>query len=163
MSDIKALREVEGIRVKRVGDAEDALRRAQQAQKKAEQALEEARLALADYQRKLPGLIEQLYADCIGYLVSREFVQDKVYDETRLRAKVEDYKAQVKEAEQALEKAIQAARDALVALNRERLKLDALRELIKEEKKHIAIAVARSEAKALDDLAGSKFVRAMLH
>lgn len=144
-------------------DAEDALRRAQQAQKKAEQALEEARQALADYQRKLPGLIEQLYADGIGYLVSREFVQDKVYDETRLRAKVEDYKAQVKEAEQALEKAIQAARDALVALNRERLKLDALRELIKEEKKHIAIAVARSEAKALDDLAGSKFVRAMLH
>lgn len=163
MSDIRALREVEGIRVKRVGDAEDTLRRTQQAQKKAEQALEEARLALADYQRKLPALIEQLYADCIGHLVSREFVQDKVYDETRLRAKVEDYKAQVTEAQNVLEKAIAAVQEALIQLNRERVKLDALRELIKVERKHIAIAVSRAEAKALDDLAGSKFVRAMLH
>lgn len=163
MSDMRALREVEGIRVKRVSDAEDALRLAQQAQKRAEQVLQEARLALADYLRKLPGLIEQLYADCIGHLVSREFVQDKVYDETRLRAKVEDYKAQVTEAENALEKAVQAVKDALMQLNRERVKLDALRELIKEERKLIAIAKARSEAKVLDDLAGSKFVRAMVH
>jgi flagellar biosynthesis chaperone FliJ len=163
MSDLRALREVEDIRVRRVDDAEDALRLAQQAQKKAEQALEEARQALADYKGKLPGLIEQLYADCIGHLVSREFVQDKVYDETRLRAKVEDYKAQVVEAQNAHEKAIQAAIDALVLLNRERVKLDAIRELIKAERKQIAIAVARTEAKALDDLAGSKFVRAMMH
>lgn len=163
MSDIRALREVEGIRVKRVADAEDALRQAQQAQKKAEQMLEEARLALADYQRKLPDLIEQLYADCIGHLVSRAFVQDKVYDETRLRAKVEDYKAQVTEAENALEKAKEAVKNALLLLNKERVKLDALRELIQAERKIININIARADAKALDDLAGAKFVRAMLH
>lgn len=50
MSDLKALREVEGIRLRRVDDAEDALLRAQRAQKQAEQALDEARLALEDYQ-----------------------------------------------------------------------------------------------------------------
>ena len=163
MSDIRALREVETIRVKRLADAEDALRQAQHAQKRAEQALEEARLALADYQRKLPGLIEQLYADCIGHLVSREFVQEKAYDEAQLRAKVESFKAQVVEAEKALEKAVEATQAAQLRLKQERMKLDALRELIKAERKNIAVAVARAEAKVLDDLAGSKFVRAMVH
>ena len=38
--DLKALREVEGIRLRRVDDAEDALLRAQRAQKQAEQALD---------------------------------------------------------------------------------------------------------------------------
>ena len=163
MSDIKALREVEGIRVKRVADAEDGLRKAQQAQKEAEQRLEEARIALADYQQRLPGLIEQLYADCIGHLVSREFLQDKTYEETQLRARVEDYKARVTEAEGLLQKAIQAVKDALIRLNQERVKLDALKELIQAERKKIAIALARAEARVLDDLAGSKFVRAMAH
>jgi flagellar biosynthesis chaperone FliJ len=163
MSDLRALREVEGIRFKRVGDAEDALRQAQKAQSRAEQALEEARLALADYLRKLPGLIEQLYADCIGHLVSRAFVQDKVYDETRLRARVEDHKAQVVEAEQALEKAKAAVQAAQQVLHRERIKLDALRELIQAERLQLGIAQARKDAKALDDLAGAKFVRAMVH
>jgi flagellar biosynthesis chaperone FliJ len=163
MSDIGALREVESIRIKRLADAEDALRQAQRAQQRAEQALEEARIALADYQRSLPGLIEKLYADCIGHLVSREFLQGKAYDETRLRAKVESYKAQVVEAEKALENAIQATRSAQQRLAQERMKLDALRELIVSERKRIATAVARAEAKVLDELAGSKFVRAMVH
>jgi len=161
MSDLKALREVEGIRLRRVDDAEDALLRAQRAQKQAEQALDEARLALEDYQQRLPGLIEQLYADCIGHLVSREFVQDKSYQETRLRAKVEDHKAQVTEAKQRLEQAIEAVQAAVKRLNQERLKLDALRELLKAERKQIALARARADAKVLDELAGSRFVRSM--
>lgn len=161
MSDLKALREVEGIRLRRVDDAEDALLRAQRAQKQAEQALDEARLALEDYQQRLPGLIEQLYADCIGHLVSRAFVQDKSYQETRLRAKVEDHKAQVTEAKQRLEQAIEAVQAAVKRLNQERLKLDALRELLKAERKQIALARARADAKVLDELAGSRFVRSM--
>lgn len=161
MSDLKALREVEGIRLRRVDDAEDALLRAQRAQKQAEQALDEARLALEDYQRRLPGLIEQLYADCIGHLVSRAFVQDKSYQETRLRAKVEDHKAQLTEAQQRLEQAIEAVQAAVKRLNQERLKLDALRELLKAERKQIALARARADAKVLDELAGSRFVRSM--
>ena len=161
MSDLTALREVEGIRLRRVDDAEDALLRAQRAQKQAEQALDEARLALEDYQQRLPGLIEQLYADCIGHLVSREFVQDKSYQETRLRAKVEDYKAQVTEAQHRLEQAIEAVQAAVKRLNQERLKLDALRELLKAERKQIALARARADAKVLDELAGSRFVRSM--
>ena len=36
--------------------------------------------------------LNSLYFDCIGYVVSREFVQDKIKDEVRLRAKVEDFK-----------------------------------------------------------------------
>ena len=161
MSDLKALREIEGIRIRRVDDAEDGLRLAQAAQRQAEQTLNEARLALRDYQERLPGLIEQLYADCIGHLVSREFVQDKAYQETRLRAKVEDFKAKVTEAEHSLEKAIEAVGAALKRLNQERLKLDALRELLKAERKQIALARARAEAKVLDELAGSRFVRSM--
>ena len=161
MSDLKALREVEGIRVRRVGQAEDRLRRAQQQQREAEEALEEARLALADYLQRLPGLIEQVYVDCIGHLVSREFVQDKVHEEGRLRARVADYRAKVTEAEGALKAAIQAVREAQEALNRERVKLDAMREMIKEERKLLKLVEARAEAKVLDELASSKFVRAM--
>lgn len=161
MSDLKALREVEGIRVRRVDQAEDRLRRAQQRQREAEEALEEARLALADYLQRLPGLIEQVYADCIGHLVSREFVQDRVHEEARLRAKVEDYRGKVAEAEGALQAAIEAVREAQKSLNRERVKLDAMREMIKEERKLLKLVEARAEAKVLDELAGSKFVRAM--
>jgi flagellar biosynthesis chaperone FliJ len=161
VSDLKALREVEGIRVRRVDQAEDRLRRAQQQQREAEEALEEAKLALFDYLQRLPGLIEQVYADCIGYLVSREFVQDKVHEEGRLRARVADYRAKVTEAEGALKAAIQAVLEAQQVLNRERVKLDAMREMIKEERKLLKLVEARAEAKVLDELASSKFVRAM--
>jgi flagellar biosynthesis chaperone FliJ len=159
VSDLRALREVEGIRVRRVDDAEDQLRRAQQRQVRAREALAAARQALADYREKLPKLIEQVYADCIDHLVSREFLADKVYEETQLRARVEDFKAQVTEAEKELEAASQAVQQAQQRLNAERMKLDALRELIGVERKHLALATARLEAKALDDLAGAKFVR----
>jgi len=161
MSDIRALREIEGIRVRRVDDAENNLRLALQKQRQAEEALKQAQAELDDYKQRLPGLIEQLYVDCIHHLVSREFVQDKVYDETRLRSKVEDYKAKVVEATKNLQAARQAVTDAQLRLNMERAKLDALRELILSERRKIQIAFARSEAKVLDDLAGSKFVRAM--
>lgn len=163
MSDIKALREIEGIRIRRVDDAQDALRRAQATQRQAEQALQEARMALEDYRQRLPGLIEQLYADCIGHLVSREFVQDKAHEETRLRAKVEDHKAKVTETEHQLEKAVQQVKDALLRLSQERVKLEALQELLKAEREKLGVARARAEAKVLDDLAGSKFVRRMAH
>jgi hypothetical protein len=58
---------------------------------------------------------------------------------------------------------VEATQAAQLRLKQERMKLDALRELIKAERKNIAVAVARAEAKVLDDLAGSKFVRAMVH
>jgi flagellar biosynthesis chaperone FliJ len=159
VSDIRALREVEGIRIRRVDEAEDGLRRAQQRQAQAERTLTEARQALADYRQKLPGLIEQVYADCIDHQISREFLADKVYEETRLRARVEDFKAQLTEAEKALKQAIEAVQQAQQRLNMERVKLDALRQLITAERKQIAITLARSEAKVLDELAGAKFVR----
>jgi flagellar biosynthesis chaperone FliJ len=161
MSDIRSLREIEGIRVRRVDEAEDELRRAQYRQRQAEDALKQAHAELDDYKQRLPVLIEQLYVDCIHHLVSREFVQDKVYDETRLRSKVEDYKAKVIEATKNLQLARQASDEAQGRLNKERLKLDALKEMILSERKKIQIAIARTEAKVLDDLAGSKYVRAL--
>lgn len=161
MSEIRALKEVEGIRVRRVDDAQDQLRRAQQRQREAEQALARAQQALADYRQKLPGLIEQLYADCIDHLVSRDFLQDKVHDETRLRSKVEDFKAQVTETTKALEAAKKAVVEAQQRLNIERMKLDALQDLIRTERRKLLVIQARADAKVLDDLAGSKFVRAM--
>ena len=161
MSDLASLREIEGIWLRRMERAEDALRAAQQRQRRADQALAKARDALADYQRRLPGLIEQLYLDCIGHLVSREFVQDKIHDEAKLRAKVADYQAKVVEAEGELKAAIEAVRLAQLALNKERVKLDAMRELIRDERARLALGQARAQAKVLDDLAGSKFVRAM--
>jgi hypothetical protein len=161
MSDLQSLREVEGIRVRRLQAAEDALRAAQLEERRAKSALNEAKFALEDYQQRLPGLIEQLYVDCIGFVVSREFVQEKTFEEKQLRAKVEDFKAKVVEAEHVLEKAIEAVKQAQIKLNQERTKLDALKELITSEKKKIKLAAARAEAKVLDDLAGSKFVRRM--
>ena len=41
------------------------------------------------------------------------------------------------------------------------MKLDALRELIKTERQKLQVIQARAEAKVLDELAGSKFVRKM--
>lgn len=161
MSDLRSLKEIEGIWVRRLEQAEEALRQAQARQQRAVEGLEAARLALADYQRRLPGLIEQLYADCIGHLVTPEFVQDKTHEEGRLRAKIADYRGRVTEAEKELQAAIEAVKQAQAALNRERVKLDAMRDLIKEERKRLAVAEGRSLAKALDDLAGVKFVRAL--
>lgn len=161
MSELRALREIEGIWVRRMQRAEDDLRAAQARQRDAAQALENAKAALADYQQRLPGLIEQLYADCIGHLVSREFVQDKTHDEGVLRARVAEFRAEVTEAEKALEAAIEAVKQAQAVLNKERVKLDAMRDLIKDERRKIAVAEGRTLAKALDDLAGAKFVRAL--
>lgn len=161
MSDLRALREIEGIWVRRLERAEDALRQAQARQRHATQALQDAKAALADYLKRLPGLIEQLYADCIGFLVSREFVQDKTHDEGKLRARVAEFRASVTEAEKELQAAIEAVKQAQAALNKERVKLDAMRDLIKDERKKISVAQERVLAKALDDLAGAKFVRAL--
>lgn len=161
MSALKSLKEIEGIWVRRLERAEEDLRQAQARQRRATQALEDARAALADYVQRLPGLIEQLYADCIGHLVSREFVQDKTHEEGQLRAKVAEFKACVIEAEKELQAAIEAVQEAQRVLNRERVKLDAMRDLIRDERKKIAVAESRSLAKALDDLAGAKFVRAL--
>jgi flagellar biosynthesis chaperone FliJ len=159
MSEIKALREIEGIRVKRVDQAEEHFRMMQKQQRQAEQALIDAKEALEDYQRKLPGLIEQLYADCMNQLVSREFLAEKTYEETQLRARVEDYKAKVIEAEKALEAARIAVQEAQRQLNLERVKLDAMRDLIKAERQKLLVIEARAQAKVLDELASSKFVR----
>lgn len=161
MSELRSLREIEGIWVRRMQRAEDDLRAAQARQRNATQALEDAKSALADYQQRLPGLIEQLYADCIGHLVSRQFVQDKTHDEGLLRARVAEFRAAVTEAEKALQAAIEAVKQAQAVLNKERVKLDAMRDLIKEERKKLAVAESRTLAKALDDLAGAKFVRAL--
>jgi DNA repair exonuclease SbcCD ATPase subunit len=161
VSELRSLREIEGIWVRRLQRAEEELREAQARQRRAAQALEDAKAALADYQQRLPGLIEQLYADCIGHLVSRQFVQDKTHDEGQLRARVAEFRAEVTEAEKALEAAIEAVKQAQAALNKERVKLDAMRDLIKDERKKLAVAESRSLAKALDDLAGAKFVRAL--
>ena len=161
MSEIKALREIEGIRVKRVDQAEEHLRLMQRQERQAQQALIDAKEALEDYQRKLPGLIEQLYADCMNQLVSREFLAEKTYEETQLRARVEDYKAKVTEAEKALEAARIAVLDAQRQLNLERVKLDAMRDLIKAERQKLQVIEARAQAKVLDELASSKFVRKM--
>ena len=93
-------------------------------------------------------------------MVSREFLQDKIKDEALLRAKVEDYKMQVKEAMDAIKKQQAVVEEASQRLNQELRKLDALGELLDEMKKEQKIAQGRADAKVLDDLAGSKFVRA---
>jgi flagellar biosynthesis chaperone FliJ len=161
MNDLASLKEIESIWGRRLERAEEALRQAQARQLQAVKALAEARAVLADYLERLPGLIEQLYEDCIGHLVSREFVQDKIHDEGQLRAKVADLRAQVTDAEKELQAAIEAVKNTQAVLNRERVRLDAMRDLIKDERKRLAIAEGRRQAKALDDLAGVKFVRAL--
>ena len=88
-------------------------------------------------------------------------MQDKTHDEGLLRARVAEFRAAVTEAEKALQAAIEAVKQAQAVLNKERVKLDAMRDLIKEERKKLAVAESRTLAKALDDLAGAKFVRAL--
>jgi predicted nucleic acid-binding Zn-ribbon protein len=161
MSELASLIEVEGIWKRRMEQAEEALRAAQRQEQHARQVLENSKVALADYIEQLPGLIEQLYADCIGHIVSRQFVQDKSYDEGRLRARVAELRAEVVEAEKGVEAAIEAVRQAQAALNKERLKLEAMRDLIKQERVKIAVAEGRTLAKALDDLSGAKFARGL--
>lgn len=161
MSELASLIEVEGIWKRRMEQAEEALRAAQRQEQHARQVLESAKVSLAHYIEQLPGLIEQLYADCIGHIVSRQFVQDKSYDEGRLRARVAELRAEVVEAKKGVEAAIEAVRQAQAALNKERLKLEAMRDLIKQERVKIAVAEGRTLAKALDDLSGAKFARGL--
>jgi len=160
MDDTKALKEIQGIRKGRVEKAEDDLRKAQALLKQRQAEFIQAKEALEKYLQELPGLIESLYADCIGYVVSREFVQDKIKEEALLRAKVEDYKMQVQEAMEAIKKQQAVVDEANERLQREQRKLDALGELLEELKKEQRIAQGRADAKVLDDLASSKFVRA---
>ena len=160
MDDSKALKEIQGIRKGRVEKAEDDLRKAQALLKQRQAEFIQAKDALEKYLQELPGLIESLYSDCIGYVVTREFVQDKIKDEALLRAKVEDYKMQVTEAMEAIKKQQAVVDEANERLHREQRKFDALGELLDEMKKEQRIAQGRADAKVLDDLASSKFVRA---
>jgi flagellar biosynthesis chaperone FliJ len=159
MDDARALREIQGIRKGRVEKAEDDLRKAQALLKQRHTEFLQAKEALEKYVQELPSLIESLYSDCIGYVISREFLQDKIKDEALLRAKVEDYKMQVKEAMEAIKKQQAVVEEASQRLNQEQRKLDALGELLDEIKKEQKIAQGRADAKVLDDLASSKFVR----
>ncbi len=159
MDDIKALKEIQGIRKGRVEKAEDNLRKAQALLKQRQAEFVKAKEALEKYLQELPGLIESLYSDCIGYIVSREFIQDKIKDEALLRAKVEDYKIQVQEAMEAIKKQQAVVDEANLRLNQEQRKYDALGELIDEMKKEQKIAQGRADAKVLNDLASSKFIR----
>lgn len=159
MDDAKALKEIQGIRKGRVEKAEDDLRKAQALLKQRQAEFIQAKEALENYLQALPDLIESLYADCIGYIVSREFVQDKTKEEALLRAKVEDYKMQVQEAMEAIKKQQAVVEEANERLNREQRKYDALGELLDEIKKEQKIAQGRADAKVLDDLASSKFIR----
>jgi flagellar biosynthesis chaperone FliJ len=113
--------------------------------------------------QELPGLIVSLYADCIGYVVSKEFVQDKTKEEALLRAKVEDYKMQVTEAMEAIKKQQAVVDEANQRLNQEQRKYDALGEMLAELKKQQRIEQGRADAKVLDDLASSKFIRNKNH
>lgn len=160
MDDTKALKEIQGIRKGRVEKAEDDLRKAQALLKQRHAEFLQAKEALEKYLQELPELIKSLYSDCIGFVVSREFVQDKIKEEALLRAKVEDYKMQVQEAMEAIKKQQEVVDEANERLQREQRKLDALGELLDELKKEQRIAQGRADAKVLDDLASSKFVRA---
>jgi flagellar biosynthesis chaperone FliJ len=161
VSQIRPLREVEGIWQRRTERAEEALRQAQLREQTARTTLEQARLTLAHYTEHLPGLIEQLYADCIGYKVTTLFVQDKAFDERKFRAHVAELQAKVTDAEKELNFSVDAVREAQRVLNKERVKLEAMQHLIKQEKIKIAVAEGRSLAKTLDDLAGAKYTRQM--
>ena len=55
----------------------------------------------------------------------------------------------------------EGVREAQRVLNKERVKLEAMQDLIKEEKIKIAVAEGRTLAKTLDDLSGSKYARQM--
>ena len=160
MDDSQAIKEIQGIRKRRVEKAEDDLRKAQALLKQRHAEFLKAKNDLEQYLQVLPSLIESLYADCIGFVVSREFVQDKIKEEALLRAKVEDYKMQVQEAMEAVKKQQLVVDEANERLQREQRKLDALGELLEEIKKEKRIAQGRADAKVLDDLASSKFVRA---
>jgi flagellar biosynthesis chaperone FliJ len=160
MDELKALLEIRGIRKRRVEEAEDALRKAQAQLERRRLELKQAEQALADYLNELPSLIKRLYEDVIGFEITQNFLQEKVRRERELRARVEDFKARVKEATDAVEKAKKYVDECAEKLKKEQLKLDALDELIQNIKNNRKLAKARADAKVLDELANARFVRA---
>lgn len=160
MDELKALLEIRGIRKRRVEEAEDALRKAQAQLERRRVELKEAEQALADYVNELPALIQRLYEDVIGFEITQNFLQEKVRRERELRARVEDFKARVKEAADAVEQAKKHVQACAEKLKKEQLKLDALDELIQSIKNNRKLAKARADAKVLDELANARFVRA---
>jgi flagellar biosynthesis chaperone FliJ len=163
MSDQESLKTVLGIREKRVKRAEERLQAAARALASAQDLWEQAHLTLNRYRLELPGRIEKLYADCMGRPISRDDLQAKAEQESILRAHLSNLSATERDRDHQLKLAREEKQAAEQALGQERLRADAMAELLKAERAKWFMAVQRREAKAMDDFANAKYLRNRLH
>jgi len=147
------------IRQRRLDRAEAKVREAELALQAAQRALEEARRALQDYIDSLPGLIRELYESVMHTEISKSYLNTLTRKEGLLRAKVEDFKASLDDAEQAVIDRKSELDEAQAVQRRESVKLDTLKDLEKVELKKLQIEEQRQLGRQIDELASAQYVR----
>lgn len=147
------------LREKRLREAQTAVYVANQRIDALVQEVEKEKEKLAEYEKKLPELIEQLYLDVIGKKVDVPYVQEKQQMELKLIQKKDVLLNQVKEVEDQLAKARVALQEALVHLSRQERKKEGMSELLDARDKRRKLEEDKKLAKVMDELASLKYVR----
>lgn len=114
---------------------------------------------LEDYKAKLPGLINELFAQVIGKNISQSALSDLSAKESILRAKVEDFEAVLKIADKRVLECKEELETRKAEAQQQTRKLQALNELLKKLEEAEQAAQIKSESKLLDELSASAFVR----
>ena len=147
------------IRKKRLEKAEEAVKVAEQRLGESQAKLQNANQTLNEYVQKLPVLIEQLYETILNRQVSQSEVSNTTAKEGLLRARVEDYRADVKTAQDQVKQCEVELGDARSNCRAEQKKLEVLLEVQKEMIDAKTAESQRLEDKLIDELASAAFVR----
>lgn len=154
-----ALRQLLPIRQRRLDRASTRVRECELALQMAKQALEDANKALEDYVNNLPKLINELYESAMNTEITKQHLNTLTRKEGLLRAKVEDFRASVDDAQQAVEARHKELQEAQAIQRRESVKLDTLKDLEQIELKKLQIEEQRQLGRQIDELASAQYVR----
>lgn len=147
-----------GIRTRRLEEAERRVNLAVGALYQAQQEVLQKEQQLADYEQKLPGLVDGIYLQIMGKKADVKTVEEAVLKEKKLYTVREDHVAQVAQAKKVLEEKEIAVTAARQHRQKEENRRDGLVDVKKEADQLKRIENERKEAKILDELATVKFV-----
>ena len=147
------------IRKNRLEKAEESVKVAEQRLREAQTKLSSAKETLNEYVHRLPALIDQLYETILYREVSQAEVSNTTAKEGLLRARVEDLKAEVKTAQDAVSNCELELSEAKSYYQTEQKKLEVFLELEKELIEAKTGEAQRMEDKLIDELSSAAFVR----
>lgn len=150
MRDLRILEELEEIRLRKVESAEKALALAKKLFLEAQEAQKNAEQALTDYSAKVPILVNELYATCIGQKVGKEFIEEQRVKEMKIHRHKEELATEHQKAIRHTQEAHLAVEEARKVLLAEQVRADNLGELVCQEQTKADKAEQLRENKRLD-------------